>query len=292
MASPLAPATRRSTTSTRLPNFLYIGPDKAGSTWLAGVLQAHPDVCVTAAKDTYFFTETYDRGLDWYARQFRGRRGARVVAEVCHDYLYSASACERIARDLPDVRLMVCLRKPSERAHSAYLYARRLGLCREPFEQAIRDVDLFVDHGRYATYLRPYLTAFGRERIHVGVFDDLRSDPQAFADDLLRWLGLEPLALPPDLVTARLAAAAPRSALVARWVKAGARRTRRLGLPRLVGVVKRSHHVQRTLYRSYCGDRPSADPATLRAIDRMLAEEIVAVDRLVGLDLAARWGLC
>lgn len=280
------------TATATLPNFLYVGPDKAGSTWLADVLDAHPDVCVAAAKDTYFFTDGYDHGLAWYAGQFRGGRGARVVAEVCHDYLFSADACRRIARHLPDVRLMLCLRKPSDRAFSAYLHACKHGLYRGSFEQAIRDVDVLVDHGRYATYLRPYLAAFGRDRIYVGVFDALRSDPQRFSDQLFEWLGIEALTLPPRLLRPRLAAAAPRSVRLARWTKAGARRARARGLARLVGVVKRSPGIQRALYRPYAADRPQADEATLRAVDRLLVDEVVAVDELLGLDLADRWGLC
>lgn len=280
------------TVAATLPNFLYVGPDKAGSTWLADVLDAHPDVCVAAAKDTYFFTDGYDHGLAWYARHFRGGHGARVVAEVCHDYLFSADACRRIARDLPDVRLMLCLRKPSDRAFSAYLHARKHGLCQGPFEQAIGDIDVLVDHGRYATHLRPYLAAFGRDRIYVGVFDDLRSDPQRFSDELFEWLGVAPMALPPRLRRPRLAASAPRSVRLARWTKAGARRARAHGLARLVGAVKRSPGVQRALYRPYASDRPRADDTTLRAVDRLLAAEVVAVDQLLGLDLANRWGLC
>jgi Sulfotransferase domain len=280
------------TATATLPNFLYVGPDKAGSTWLADVLDAHPHVHVAAAKDTYFFTDRYDHGLAWYARQFRGARGARVVAELCHDYLFSAAACRRIARHLPDVRLMVCLRKPSDRAFSAYLHAGKHGLYQGSFEQAIRDIDVLVDHGRYATHLRPYLDAFGRDRIYAGVFDDLQSDPQRFSDELFEWLEVEVLTLPPRLLRPRLAASAPRSRRLARWTKAGARQARAHGLARLVGAVKRSPVVQRTLYRPYAADRPQADDVTLRAVDRLLVDEVVAADRLLGLDLVNRWGLC
>ena len=55
---------------TRLPNFIYIGPDKAGSSWLHDVLIEHPQVFMTPAKDLYFFDRYFDKGTDWYAAHF------------------------------------------------------------------------------------------------------------------------------------------------------------------------------------------------------------------------------
>ena len=46
----------------RLPNLAYIGPDKAGSSWLHTMLDHHPQVYVTEAKDLYFFDRFYHRG--------------------------------------------------------------------------------------------------------------------------------------------------------------------------------------------------------------------------------------
>ena len=55
----------------RLPNFIYIGPDKAGSSWLHEVLIRHEQVFMPDAKDLYFFDRYYDRGVSWYATQFK-----------------------------------------------------------------------------------------------------------------------------------------------------------------------------------------------------------------------------
>lgn len=62
----------------QLPNFLYIGPDKAGSSWLHEVLIQHPEVFLSEAKDLYFFDRYYDRGMAWYASQFR--RATRSIS--------------------------------------------------------------------------------------------------------------------------------------------------------------------------------------------------------------------
>ena len=50
------------TPAGRLPNIVYIGPDKAGSSWLHTMLDHHRQVYVTEAKDLYFFDRFYDGG--------------------------------------------------------------------------------------------------------------------------------------------------------------------------------------------------------------------------------------
>jgi hypothetical protein len=105
---------------TRLPTFLRIGQGKSGSSWLHETRALHPEVYLSEAKDLYFFGRYYDRGLDWYRTQFRSTRpGHRVVSQVCPDYVSCAEAPRRIRWCLgPDVRPMVTLREPTERAFS------------------------------------------------------------------------------------------------------------------------------------------------------------------------------
>ena len=110
-----------------LPNLIYIGPDKAASTWFFQLFRAHPEIFVTPAKDVYFFDRYFDKGLDWYAQQFEGGEGHQVVAEISHDYLISPIAAERIRETLPNTKLMVCLREPCDRAFSCYLHMVKSG---------------------------------------------------------------------------------------------------------------------------------------------------------------------
>ncbi len=63
------------------PNFMYIGPDKAGSSWLHEVLLIHPQVYMPVAKDLYFFDRYYDRGMSWYLSQFEGA-GHSIASSV------------------------------------------------------------------------------------------------------------------------------------------------------------------------------------------------------------------
>ena len=113
-----------------LPNFLHLGPGKAGSTWVHEALSTHPEVFLTPAKDLYFFSRFYDHGPDWYAGQFKSAPpDSKVIGEVCPEYLWCPEAAARIHETLgPGLRIMVTLRDPVTRAFSAYLYQQKHGV--------------------------------------------------------------------------------------------------------------------------------------------------------------------
>ncbi len=274
------------------PNFIYIGPDKAGSSWLHEVLLTHPSVFMPEAKDLYFFDRYYERGLPWYLEQFSGADEQHaVVGEVCQDYLFDARAAGRIAESLGHVRSMVSLRDPADRAFSSYLYMLKQGQQPGSFQTALTRRPELLDHGRYATGLARFREEFGPDSIHVAVFDDLVADPQCFIDELTRWLGLAPLPLSDELLAARLPAARARSMFLSRLARRSADLVReRLDGANLVGRVKRSGLVQRTLYVPLGGDRPQMTDEDRLAVQVELADEVSLVDEWYGLGLAARWG--
>jgi hypothetical protein len=191
---------------TRLPNFLYIGPDKAGSSWLHDVLSEHPDIFMTPAKDLYFFDRYFDKGVDWYAHHFTRAGDQAIVGEVCQDYLFHPLAPARIHSVLDDPRFMVTLRDPVDRAFSSYLYMLKMGQSPGTFTQALTSRPELLDHGRYGTGLDRFADLFGEENVYVAVFDDLNADARAFVANLLEWLGVAPLELDEDLMAARLPA--------------------------------------------------------------------------------------
>ena len=274
----------------RLPNFLYVGPDKAGSSWLHEMLLKHPDVYLSPAKDLYYFDRYYERGPAWYSSQFRDARNETIVGEVCQDYLFHPEAAARIHETLGPVRVMVSLRDPVERAWSSYLYARKHGIWPEPFGEALRIRPELLDHGRYSTGLDRFLERLPREMVHVALFDDLTSDPQAFMDSVTGFLGIDRLPLVGDDLKARLPAARARSVRVASVARRGADWVREHDGATLVGTVKRSPLVQRVLYRPIDREAVRPDPADITTVRTALAAEIEALESRLGLRLTDAWG--
>lgn len=274
----------------RLPNFLYVGPDKAGSSWLHEMLLKHPEVYLTPAKDLYFFDRYYDRGLSWYTHQFRDAGDEKVVGEVCQDYLFHPEAAARIHDTLGPVRVMVSLRDPVERAWSSYLYMRKHGIGPETFGEALRSRPELLEHGRYATGLDRFLRLFPRELVHVALFDELAVDPQAFLDGVTDFLDIDRLPLAASDLAARLPVARARSVRLASAARRSADWVREHDGAQLVGRVKRSPAIQRVLYRTIDRQAVRPLPADVATVRSALAPEIDAVDRTFGLQLRESWG--
>jgi hypothetical protein len=274
---------------TRLPNFIYIGPDKAGSSWLHDVLIVHPQVFMTPAKDLYFFDRYFDKGIEWYAAHFERAGDEPIVGEVCQDYLFHHEAAARIEQTLESPRFMVTLRDPVDRAFSSYLYMLKMGQQPGTFGEALRGRPELIEHGRYGSGLDRFADRFGSDSVNVAVFDDLGADPQKFIADLLDWLGVEPFELTDDLLATRLPASKARSALVARIARGAADWVRERDGAEIVGRVKRAALVQRVLYRPL-KEKPGIDPADSAYIRAELDGEMARVESRFGVDLRARWG--
>lgn len=272
------------------PNFLYIGTSKAGSTWLFNALAVHPEVYLAPAKGLYYFDHHFTNGRDWYLAQFAGAGDRTAVGEISHSYLSSPEAAGRIADLNPGMRLLVCLREPVDRAFSDYLDLVKNQQYAGPFEGALEKFPRLLDRGRYATHLQRYLDLFPREQVHIGLFDDLRSDAQAYADDVYDFLSIRRLVLPPTELKSRMPAGTPRSALAATAAKSASRLVKRAGLSRLRSRVKRSVLVRQALYRPYRDDRPTIDPAVSAELRQSFLDEVCELDTMLDQPVSQRWG--
>jgi hypothetical protein len=274
----------------RLPDFLYIGTSKAGSTWLFNTLAIHPQVHLASSKGLYFFDQHYDRGIDWYLEQFRGAGDARAMGEISHSYLSSPDAERRIAELNPGMRLLVCLREPVDRAFSDYLDLVKNGQFDGSFEAALERYPRLVDRGRYASHLHRYSSVFPAGQMSVQLFDDLRSDPQSYADATVDFLEVDRLPRPAAALKRRQPAGTARSRGLASAAKHASAVARQVGLRKLRSRVKRSVVIRQLLYRPYADDRPQLDPVVAEELRRVFAPEVEALAPLLGSSLAARWG--
>jgi len=210
-----------------LPDFLMVGTQRGGTTSLFRALAAHPAVIrPNFHKGVHYFDVDYPRGLSWYRGHFPVRSLAerRVTAamdgaaplafESAGYYMHHPVAPERIARDLPGVKLIVLLRDPVVRAYSAHKHELARGFETEPFERAL-DLEAerlagevekikadpayvshghrhhsYVDRGQYADQIERLFALFGRDRVLVLYAEDFFSEPEPCYDSILEFLGL------------------------------------------------------------------------------------------------------
>jgi hypothetical protein len=107
-----------------LPDFVIFGAKKAGTTSFYDLLTQHPHVEPGALKGTYYFNDCYDESIEWYRRCFpspRWKDGRRsLTGEATPKYILHPLVPERMVKVLPQVRLIVLLRNPIDRAYSDY----------------------------------------------------------------------------------------------------------------------------------------------------------------------------
>lgn len=129
----------------KLPDFLIIGAQKCGTTFLYRLLAQHPHVKPAFAKEVHYFDLNFRKSANWYRSFFplKTRNGRTyITGEASPYYLFHPHAARRASGVVPDAKLIVMLRNPVDRAYSHYQHQakRVVGEAREtlPFEDAIQ----------------------------------------------------------------------------------------------------------------------------------------------------------
>jgi hypothetical protein len=179
-----------------LPDFLGIGVPRAGTTWLFNNLRSHPEVFVSAPKELHYFDARFHEPLSSYARNFREGTG-RVKGEVTPEYLFVPESRVRFVEAvIPDLKTIVLLRNPVERAWSDALRVK-VKRPRRKYEDASEDEltelltkENFTRRSEYLTGLRTWRQVFSPERMFVGFFEDIRVRPTQLLREIFEHIGV------------------------------------------------------------------------------------------------------
>jgi hypothetical protein len=208
----------RATTSLRvLPDFLVIGVMKGGTTSFFNYLARHPQINPPFRKEIKFFDIHYLQGLGWYRAHFPMRfkmMSGRVTGEATPYYIFHPTAPERIAKVLPNVKLIALLRNPVDRAYSHYNHMVRVGREPLPFEEAIEheaerlsgeEQKIIADprystfnhlhysylaRGRYIEQLQKWFAIFPRKQMLILASEELYTSPATLYRKAVEFLGL------------------------------------------------------------------------------------------------------
>lgn len=204
----------RSSASPVIANTFLIGAQKAGTTFLASILDQSPEICVSDPKEPQFFTTRFEEGFEAYARCFRAPQApVRLDASTTYSFLrpgrdlhdaaapgLSAPVPERIAAAAPEARFIYILRDPVKRAASAHKHNLRRGGLRDPRVSLVAACEadpMLVVAGRYADQIERYLEVFPRERFLFLDFRRLVSDPGALVSEVCDFLGVSAAGIDP-----------------------------------------------------------------------------------------------
>lgn len=204
-------------TALRRPNFLVIGAPKSGTTSLYYYLRQHPSVFLPVQKELHYFSyeqlkmSTNGPGDDnvlvglcasreEYARHYSASGDAYAIGDISPSYLYY-KVQERIKQELGVVKIIVMLRNPVDKAYSQYMHMVRdqheslrfyeaLMVEESRMSKGWSDIWRYAESSLYADRLMAYIDCFGRENVHVILFDEFIKDPQTEMKRLLGFLGL------------------------------------------------------------------------------------------------------
>jgi hypothetical protein len=186
-----------------LPNFLVIGAMKTGTDSLWQYLRHHPDVFMSELKEPDFFIaeRNWGRGIDWYRRLFRDAGGAAAIGEASTGYSKFpryGGVPARIARFLPQARLVYVVRHPVERIQSQYVHNVLVEKERRPISKAVLEDRSYVDFSSYTMQIQRFLEHFPRDALLVITSEGLRADREATVARVLTLIRVEP-SLPPGV---------------------------------------------------------------------------------------------
>jgi hypothetical protein len=218
-------AFQMATSSIRiLPDFIIIGSSKSGTWAIHNYLLQHPDIDYSA-RNIHFFEYAYSNKISWYKSHFPTKLYKSLVesihkrkclmSEHTSTYLHHPLIPQRVKDGIPDVKLIVSLRNPIDRAYSNYHMFVRIGTEKRTFEDAvfselkrieiIKENDNFqiknpnfsncvesnyLRHGTYVDKLENWLKSFRREQFCIVENKDLSKNPQQVLDKIFEFLNV------------------------------------------------------------------------------------------------------
>ena len=196
------------------PDFLIIGAQKAGTTSLFNYLVKYGDNFISPIrKELYYFTENDFRSINSYHANFPIFKGTKVTGEATPDYLFYHKTPKTVHAYNPNLKIVIMLRNPTERAYSQYThqnYTDKTKAC-DPlsFSDAIRKEESryhidentkfyheykyysYKKRGIYIEQINNWLKYFNRDQVHIIFLEELEDDFENQILLLMEFLGIK-----------------------------------------------------------------------------------------------------
>lgn len=203
----------RPTESDRL-DFAIIGTQKGGTSSLWSYLRCHPNIYLCYPKELHFWSLNFEKGLAWYLAHFPPIPKGKLclTGEASPTYLNSSNAARRLHDTFPELKIVVLLRDPVDRAISHYYHWRRLHREFRTLPEAIDDQlqhipdfddeiairNHYVARGCYVEFLERWLQYFPRERCLILQTEAFQQNSSSVVQSVHRFLGVDELPLDTD----------------------------------------------------------------------------------------------
>jgi len=198
----------------RFPDFFVVGAPRCGTTSLCRYLARNPQICFSRPKEPHYFSRIdhpptpEELKTDYLERCFSHQAEShRTTGEGSVSYLYLPGSIERINEINPDSRFIVMVRNPLSMLPSYHLRMQFLlqenesdfgkawaleasRLRGENLPKTCLDARLLMysEAARFGVQVERLFNVAGRDRSHVIVFDDFKTDPLTVYRSTLEFL--------------------------------------------------------------------------------------------------------
>lgn len=275
----------------RYPDFLGIGVQRSGTTWLYDKLEQHPEICFPKhRKEAHYFDKYYQRGEEWYGSLF-DHCNNRCKGEITPKYIYDEKCPRRIYELIPDARLILVLRHPIERAYSQFKLTIRESAYDGSFADFLERNPNSRERGLYNEQIKRYLQFFSREQLLILFFFDLKDEPESVLKEIFDFLEVSPSFEPEGLRDKENPSQVPRFQEVYRQIKNFISKLYDWDLVFLVDLAKKMGLKKLFFSRENQKDFP---PLT-REVEKELADyyrdDVKKLSKLLEKDLLSKWDM-
>ncbi|MFT5827596.1 MAG: hypothetical protein ACJAVH_001296 [Bacteroidia bacterium] len=192
-------------------DFVIIGGQKCGSTFLHTVINAHPEIDMPSGECSHFESPDYENnGLIKLEELLSDLNQNKKIGIKRPNYLSKPEVRERITEVNEQIKLIVILRNPIERLKSAYFHNMNYGfsptlslntgikkLIAGRLKKRYPRTDELIEFGYYAKYLKDYIKDYG-DRLLVLFYDDLKKDKLGIIKKCYSFLEVDADFIPSD----------------------------------------------------------------------------------------------
>jgi len=272
----------------RIPDFIGLGAQKAGTSWIYSCLCEHPQICMPI-KEIHFFSRQRNwlRGYEWYEDIFAQCPQDAKTGEFSTSYLTNPIVPERIQQRYPEVKLIASLRNPLDRAYSNYLNDIKSGAVQRhiSFEEALKNHPEYIEQGRYATQLRQYWQCFSGSQILVLVYEDCLHQPLDFMRSIYSFLGVDSRFVPSMLHQKVNVSNMPRFVWIERSLIRLSGFLHNKGFYYLWWFAKRigvANYIRRLNTHGIADTKTESSPSWRKILYERLEGEIYALEKMLG----------
>ena len=188
----------------KLPNLIFPGAQKSGTSTLYKVIVQHPDIYMSM-KEPHFFSLHFDRGIEYYKGLFNDADKEKYLVDMTPVYMLLEDVPGLIKDTINnELKFVFILRNPVDRAYSSY-WMKRFNLRDniDTFEEALACEDERIAGGKmslidysyktrgfYAKQINNYLKYFQKEQMYFMIFEDFIKDIEGECNKLFDFLGI------------------------------------------------------------------------------------------------------